>query len=195
MKTYSGFTDNTAESLLLDAGAFFKNYHMEEDTFETAVEAGKLLGATQGGGEFNATPDVRQIEIDGVKGRAKGLENIDSWEVSLAANVVEVTKEAICTSLCASKVDGSMEDYDKIMAKNNIELDDYIENITWVGTLSGSEKPVIIQVYNALNTEGLKLTPQDKSEGVLAMTFHGHYDQKDLQTPPFAIFYPKSAKA
>ena len=58
--TYSGFTEATAENLLLDAGAFFVDYEVDTDTFETAVTSGKLLGATRGGGSFNATPTIRK---------------------------------------------------------------------------------------------------------------------------------------
>lgn len=192
-KIISGFNSKTAENLLLDAGAFFKNYDMETDTFETAVTAGKLIGATRGGGQFNATPDIRQIEVDGVKGRAKGLEALDSWEVSLGANVLEVTKDTLQMALGAAVVDTETnQDYDIIKAKNGIALEDYIENITWVGTLSGSNKPAIIQVYNALNMGGLSIQTQSKNEAVLAMTFTGHYDAGELDNPPFAIYYPKA---
>lgn len=193
MKTFSGFTDKTAENLVLDAGAFFKNYDIKTDTFDSAVAAGKLIGATRDGGEFSAVPDIRQINVDGVKGRAKGLETLDSWDVYIKANVLEINEETIKYALASAKVSESENtDYDQIKAKNNIELSDYIENITWVGTLSGSDKPVIIQVFNALNTDGLKLTVKDKNEGVIAMTFYGHYETKDLNTPPFNILYPKS---
>lgn len=58
--------------------------------------------------------------------------------------------------------------------------------------LSGTNDPVIIQVYNALNTSGLTLNVADKAEAVLALTFTGHYVDSDLDTPPFAIFYPKA---
>ena len=60
-----------------------------------------------------------------------------------------------------------------------------------MGTLSGSNEPVIIQVYNGLNTEGLKLTVQDKGEATIPMTFYGHYTFDDLDSPPFKILYPK----
>lgn len=190
MQTYSGFTEETADSLLLDAGAFFKDYELGTDTPQTAIAAGKLIGATQGGGEFSAVPTVRQIEIDGVKGRAKGLEIIDDWDVYIKANVVEVKQETIKAALAASKT-SEVENYTKIQAVNNLELTDYIDNITWVGTLSGSDKPVIIQIFNALDTDGLKLTTKDKGETVIEMTFYGHYAQDDLQSPPFAIYYPK----
>lgn len=193
MKTFSGFTDKTAENLVLDAGAFFKNYDIKTDTFDSAVAAGKLIGATRDGGEFSAVPEIRQINVDGVKGRAKGLEKLDSWDVYIKANVLEVNEETIKYALASAEVSESENtDYDQIKAKNNIELSDYIENITWVGTLSGSDKPVIIQVFNALNTDGLKLTVKDKNEGVIAMTFYGHYDTSELNTPPFNILYPKA---
>lgn len=193
MKTYSGFTNKTPEHLLLDAGAFFKNFDVEKDTFDSAVTAGKLIGATSGGGEFNAKPEIRQIPIDGVKGKAKGLEALDSWDVVIKANVIEVSKETIVSALCAADIDTtSNAEYDIIKGRNNIELSDYIDNITWVGTLSGSNKPVIIVVYNALNTEGLVLQTQDKNQAVVATSFSGHYEMSNLQSPPFDIYYPKA---
>lgn len=191
-KTYSGFTKETAENLLLDAGAFFKNFNVETDDFDKAVAAGKLLGATKDGGEFSAVPEIRQIQVDGVKGKAKGLDILDAWDVYIKANVLEIKKESLAAALCASKVDEENNDkYDVITAKNYIDLEDYIENITWVGTLSGSSEPVIIQIYNAINTDGLKLTTKDKDQSVIAMNFSGRYDAADLDTPPFKVLYPK----
>lgn len=196
-RVFSGFTKNTPERLLLDAGAFLKNFIYEEggtsnDTFDSAVAAGKLIGATKGGGEFSAIPAIRQIEVDGVKGRAKGLEVVDSWEVYLKATVLETTAESIRAALGTAAVDTlSDTEYDVITGNAAIELTDYVDNVTWVGTLSGSDKPVIIQVYNGLNTDGLKLTVQDKGEATIPMTFYGHYTFDDLDSPPFKILYPK----
>lgn len=193
MKKYSGFTTETAKSLLLNAGAYFKNFDVGTDDFDSAVAAGKLIGATKGGGEFSAVPEIRQIEVDGVAGRAKGLETIDSWDIYLKANVLEVKEATIQSGLAASSVDTSTNiDYDIITASNNLEVSDYIDNITWVGTLSGSDKPVIIQIFNALNTEGLKFSTTDKAEATISLTFYAHYTQDDLDTPPFKIYYPKA---
>ena len=193
MKKYSGFTTETAKSLLLNAGAYFKNFDVSTDNFDSAVTAGKLIGATKGGGEFSAVPEIRQIEVDGVAGRAKGLETIDSWDIYLKANVLEIKEATIQSGLAASSVDTSTNtDYDIITASNNLEVSDYIDNITWVGTLSGSNKPVIIQIFNALNTEGLKFSTTDKAEATISLTFYAHYTQDDLDTPPFKIYYPKA---
>lgn len=191
-KTYSGFTAKTAENLLLDAGAFFVNFDVDVDTFDSAVTAGKLIGATRGGGNFTAIPEMRSIEVDGVKGKGKGLQVVDSWEVKMGASVLEITKEGIARALTSSDVDSTTNtDYDIITAKNHIALTDYIDNITYIGKKSGSEKPILIQIYNVLNTVGLTLQTQDKAEAVTAMDFEGHYDTDELDAPPFKVFYPK----
>ena len=190
-KTINGLTEKTKEHLLLDAGAFFKNFEVGTDTYETAKAAGKLIGATKGGGGFDAKPNIRAIEIDGIKGNAKGTEVIDSWDVTLKANIIEITKDVLAAAVCASEMDSESDDnYYIIKGKDCISYEDYIENVTYIGTISGSNNPVIIQVYNAINTEGLSLTTQDKSETVVACTFSGHYDFDD-DNPPFAIYYPK----
>lgn len=187
---YSGYTAETGKNLLLDAGAFFKNFDPATDTFETAVADDKLIGATEGGGSFSAMPTIRRIEVDGVKGAAKGLEVLDEWVVTLTANVKEVSRGSIALALAGS-VETEGTDYYEIKGKNEIELTDYIDNITWVGKLSGTNDPVIIQVYNALSTGGLTLATADKAEAVIALTFIGHYDDANLDNPPFKLYYPK----
>ncbi|WP_332632026.1 hypothetical protein [Halalkalibacter flavus] len=192
-KNYSGYTTKTADNLLLDAGAFFINFDIDADTFDSAVTAGKLVGATRGGGQFSAIPELRNIEVDGLKGKAKGLQTIDAWEVKMTANVIEVTKEGLAQALTSSETDTTTNlEYDIIKAKSNIDITDYIDNITFVGKKSGTAEPVIIQIYNALNTNGLTLQTQDKGEAVISVEFEGHYGAEDLDNPPFAIFYPKA---
>lgn len=190
-KTYTGFNEATADNLLLDAGAFFVNFIVGTDTYESARET-KLLGATRGGGEFRAAMTVRQIEVDGVKGRAKGLETNDAWDVYLKATVLEVNKNTLAKALASSSVSTSTVStgYSEIVGNNDINIDDYIDNITWIGKIAGSDEPVIIQVFNALNTDGLSLSVADKNEATMAMTFYGHYDTEELDNPPFKIWYP-----
>lgn len=194
-QSYSGYTQDTAKNLLLDAGAFFMDYDIEEDDFESAIDEGKLIGATRGGGSFEATPEIRAIEVDGVHGKAKGLQVIDEWEIKMTANVLEITKEGLALALTASELGDTTDDiYDVISAKNYIELTDYYDNITYIGKISGSDEPLIIQIYNAMNTTGLTLETEDKDEAVIEMEFEGHYDETDLDHPPFKIFYPKPEK-
>lgn len=187
----NGISASTAQHFLLDAGAFFKDFDVDTDTVATAKTAGKLIGATKGGGLFRAVPTWRTIEVDGARGKVKGTEILDAWEVTLEANVVEVTTETINLALSVVEESDHKEGtYTKIEGRNCIQLTDYVDNITWVGTLSGSEDPVIIQVYNALNNKGLELTMEDKNEGVIPLSFTGYQDGSDMSKPPFAVFVP-----
>ena len=80
--------------------------------------------------------------------------------------------------------------YSKITGRSEIKAEDYLDNLTWVGRLSGSDDPVIIVVKNALGTNGLTISFADKSEGLIPVTVTGHYALDDLETPPFEIYYP-----
>ena len=191
-KAKSGFTKKTKENLLTGAGAFFKNFKVGVDTLESAIADGKLLGATQGGGEFKAVATIRQIEVDGVAGKAQGLEIIDSWEVSQNMNLLETTEESIKLALGAADIDTTSNGtYNIIKGRSYFVDDDYLDNLTYIGTITGSNTPVIIQIYNALSTDGLDIKTEDKKEAVLSITVYGHYVEDDLDSPPYAIFYPK----
>jgi len=189
-KTYSGFTADTPKKLLLDAGAYFKDFEVGVDTFESAVTSGKLIGATSGGGTFSAVPTYRKIEIDGVIGDGRGLQAIDSWKVTIMANMKEISESVIVDALGTGVSEAGPTGYKLITAKNYVEDTDYIDNVTWVGKLSGQDTPVIIQVLNALSMGGITLTTADKGEAVLATTFTGHYSAEELDEPPFKIYYP-----
>jgi hypothetical protein len=190
--TYSGYTALTAQNLVMDSGAFFKDFDYTTDTYATAVAAGKLLGATRGGGSFNAMPTLRAIEVDGVKGRSKMMAN-DGWEISLTANMLEISSDLMALMLPGSTttIGAGTVDHEKIEGTNYIEDGDFVGNITFVGKISGNLKPVIIQVFNAMCTTGLPLTTADKSESVIPVTFMGHYDPTSVDVPPFAVYYPK----
>lgn len=194
-KVKSGFNKETKDNLLLGAGAFFKNFIYGVDTYDSARLEGKLLGATQGGGEFKAVATIRQIQIDGVAGRAKGLEVLDSWDVSMLMNLIETSPDTLKLALGAADIDSVSDGtYHIIKGKSEITDSDYLDNVTYIGTVSGSSEPVIIQVFNALSTDGLDLKTEDKKEAVLAATLYGHYTEDDLDTPPYIIYYPKKNK-
>lgn len=189
-KRYSGYTAQTKENRVTGAGAYYKNYNPTTDTPSTATA--KLVGATKGGGSFIAKANIRNIEIDGVPGKVKGMEEIDSWDVEMSANILEITADTIALALGASKITNSTTpaNYKKIEGKNTIDVTDYQENITFIGTVSGFDTPVIIQVFNAISLEGTSFNTKDKDDAVLPIKWVGHYDEDSLDNPPFAIWIP-----
>lgn len=189
MGMFSGLTANSAKHIQLDAGCFVKNYDIAKLFSEQKMN---IIGATAGGGSFSAVPAIRQVEVDGKKGAVKGFEALDEWAVTLTANVKEMTVDSLKLALNAASSSSvtSPAGYTKISGKAEITDSDYAENIAWVGRISGSNKPVIIVIYNALATNGLSMNFVDKGEAVMAVTLTGHYDLSNLEKPPFDIYYP-----
>lgn len=113
----------------------------------------------------------------------------------MQATVKELTADTIAAAMTAAKktTEENVAGYDVIVPKSAIELDDYTENVTYIGRLVGSEKPIIIQIFNAFNTNDLSIQPKDNDEASVQAIFTGHYDPNDLETPPYKIYWPKEA--
>lgn len=191
MKRPTGLTSSTVKHLILDAGAYYKNYDIE---LPAEQQRDKLIGATAGGGSFTAVLTIRQVEVDGKRGAVKGFDEPEGWDVSISNTVKEITADNMKLALGLADVtevsSGALTGYKKISGRNDLLATDYCDNITWLGWESGSNKPLIIVVYNALSTNGLALTTQDKNEGTVPLTLRGSYDPDNLDKPPFDIYYP-----
>jgi hypothetical protein len=139
-------------------------------------------------GNYLLTDDKAPVEL-------LGMQVIDEWVVTLVSNVKEISVDAIKLALgvATSETSTSPTGYTKITANSDIATGDYLTNLTWVGTLSGSDKPVIIVVKNALSINGLSLAVADKNEAVIPITVTGNYDADDLEEAPFDIYYPTAA--
>lgn len=76
-KRMTGMTEKTVEHFVLGAGVFAKDFIPGTDTYESAKTAGKLLGATTGGGEFKAAKVGHYSQVDGAPENTKGLYILD----------------------------------------------------------------------------------------------------------------------
>lgn len=154
MSIFSGLTANTPKHLLLDAGCWVKNFDLSK-TFDQ--QKSNILGATSGGGSFNAVPTIRQYELDGKKGNVKGLQDIEEWAVNMTTTMKETTVETLKIALAAadSSTPSAPVNYTHITPRNELKETDYIDNVAWVGRLANSLVPVIIVLENVLCTSGL----------------------------------------
>lgn len=173
-----GVTKQTAERMVLDAGAIYKNLQYDdiEGTF-----TGEALGATSGGNEFVVEIEQRQPELDGVKSRIKGLKFINSHEAHLVVNLKELTAENIKNAIGPADIDDTDTNFDIVTGRTTIEDTDYLDNIAYVGRLSGSQKPVVIMLQNALSAEGFTMTSEDDNEAIIPITFQAHASFDDAQ--------------
>lgn len=187
-----GVTQNTPNRMLLDAGAIYKNLTYDDLSGEFT---GEVLGATSGGNEFQVEIEQRQPEIDGAKSRIKGLKFVNSHEAQLTVNLKELTAENIRIAIGPADIDATDENFDIVTGRQNIQDSDYLENIAYVGRLSGNNKPVVILLKNALSAEGFTMSAEDDNEAVIPITFHAHADFEDAQSgkTAYEIYWPKES--
>lgn len=184
-----GVTTETMKNLLLDAGKIVINY----------LETGERnLGSTLGGNTFDVTAEIRDIRPDGAKGKIKGGRRIVDVAVTLTVNMFEMTKENLllalpgATSVSVPAVPGppAAPAHDKISRNKNLSDTDYVKNITYIGTISGKNDPVVIQIFNAMNDGSFSVGAEDKNEASTELTFSGHFDPAAMEAEPWAIRYP-----
>lgn len=184
----TGFTNNSTNHFIVDAGAVYLNVEFNETTGEFT---GDLLGATSGGNEFVVNQEVREIEVDGLKGRGKGLQAVTFMNPDLTVNLKELSAKNLATVIAGGKVAEGNEFYDVLTSKGKIEDSDYIDSVALVGNVTGSDKPIVIVLYNVLSIEGLEMSFEDDNEVVVPVTFGGHYDE--TQQVPYKIYLPKQS--
>jgi hypothetical protein len=133
---------------------------------------------------------TRDVKVDGLKGTVKGLTRIISTDATLKVNMLEVTAEILRIALMGV-TDATGLDYDVITGKTEILLTDYITNVALVGRISGSAKPVVIMLKNALSSDGIKFSNKDATDNILPITFTASIDPATPEVSPYEIRFPK----
>lgn len=196
-KVLNGFTANTATNLQLDAGIFVRGLADPSSFTGTVTTPAKTIGATSGGGSFTAIPTFRNIfeDLDGARGVYKGGQVIDSWEIKLTTTIKEMTAENLKLALaCADTTSAEPEGkYDTTTARLEVKDTDYLDNFCFIGTINGQDTPVIIEMKNVLNMNGLNLTVADKSTGSVSLELQAHFDLSKPEEVPFKIYTPKAS--
>lgn len=197
-KILNGLTKDTAKNLQLDAGIIVAGLASPE-SFSGELSGATLLGATIGGGSFVVETEVRNLfeDLDGARGNYKDGNVIDSYNVVLTATVVEMTAKNIKLALGAADTttkQGTGTNVDITKARMTIKAEDYIDNVCWLGRLNGSDKPMIIELKNVMNTNGLNFTFEDKGKGKIELELKAHFDLTKPEEVPFAIYTPSVKK-
>lgn len=194
----TGYTASTPKHYLINAGAIYKNlaWNKAGGTGGKGQWEGELLGATSGGNKVTIEVNYRVIEIDGVFTPAVGQKILESQVAKIEANVKELTAENIRLAINGEikEADGTNAPtgYKVISGKPKLENTDYIENLGIVGTMSGTNDPIIVIIDNALCTSGLDFETKDNEEAVISMTFEAHADEDKVDdlSLPCRIYFP-----
>lgn len=188
----SGVTKKTPGNILFGAGTIHKGLKYEDGSWNFAES---LVGATSGGSSFSITPEITNIEVDGIGVKSKGMAQKTGETATMEVNFAELTKDIIQTATLGKLGTSSDSKYDVIESKTEIAEGDYWENIAYVGkTLEG--KYIIAILENALCTSGLKHDGKNKEGSTGAYTFESYAefgDSTDQDILPWHIYYPKAS--
>ena len=196
MAILSAFTKNTAKNMQLDAGLLVRGL-TDILNFNGTIADEKKLGATSGGASFSATPEMRNIfeGIDGAKGNYKDGNVIDNWEITLTATVKEMTAKNLQLAMATADIKSDDDKFDVLTPRMEVKSTDYIDNICWLGTMNGSSEPMIIELKNVMNTNGISFTAEDKGSGSVELELKAHFDLSKPDEVPFNIYFPKQGRA
>lgn len=192
----TGYSDNTSKSYIINAATVYTDVTYAEGAGFT----GTLHGATAGGVTLTIETTYRDIEVDGTSHmKVKGNKVLEAATATITTNVKEITAETIRKSL-----NGTLEEvevgegpagYKVVRSKRFVEDTDYTNNMAVVGTLSGTNEPVIAILDNVLCTSGFEGATEDNSEMVIEQVYEAHatVEQLDADEFPWQILYPNVA--
>lgn len=164
----SGVSEDTPKNIMLGAGTLYKNFK-----FDSSVSnkwTGTILGATSGGTKLTITPEITDIDVDGVLVKAKGLRQKTGETAQIETNMVEITKEYLQSTVIGTAGTSADNRFDVIESKALIDDSDYIENFAYVGFKTDGS-PIIIIFDYAICTSGLSLEGKNKEAAVVPATF------------------------
>lgn len=187
----NGITENTPKKILLGAGTIHRGLKFNESQWNFEAS---LIGSTKGGNKLEIKPETIDAGIDGQNVATKGLSAIKvGEEATLEVNHAEVDSKLLAKATMGRITNSTIDGYDLIESKSDIENSDYDDNIAFVGrTLEG--KHIIIILDNAICTEGLELDNKNKDTTAIKLKYICTADPAntpELDKLPWRIYYPK----
>lgn len=177
---------DTFKKLQMNAGVFCR-------TFSPATgEITGLLGATTGGGSFNASPEFSDFgeDIDNCPKNTMELKRQDDVTVTMSTTFVTIDPATAKLVMGAADIDG--QDTTHIVPRRDLSTEDF-SDVWWVGDYSeintGADAGFCaIHLMNALSTGGFQVQSTDKGKGNFAMELTGHYSISTPDIVPYEIF-------
>ena len=186
---YTRIPVNTFKNLQLNAGILATAF--TPDTGEVKEE--DLLGATNGGINFTATPEFSDFGegIDNAPTNVMQLKRQTSTAASMTGSFVAVNLDLVQKLVGASDVVGN-----KIVPRNDLKMSDFFD--LWLiadysavneDSEDGAKAGYIaIHMMNTLSTGGFQIQTTNKDKGSFSFTFTAHYDMEKQDTVPYEVY-------
>lgn len=174
-----GVSTNTPDRMLLDAGVVYQGY-------TSLASPGTLLGATKGGAVLTIDRKFKDERPDGSKGPVKGFRRLESVEVSLEVELLEITEANLLILLAGAAA------ADHVITGAEIDDNDY-RTVALLVTHSGftpTTAPLEVVLTNALVEGPLTINAKPHENNTIKVKFVAHYADTDLATEPWTVRYP-----
>lgn len=183
---YTQIPANTFEKLQMNAGIFCKSFN------PATGEVTGLLGATTGGGQFNAAPSFSDFgeDIDNCPKNTMELKRQDDVAVTMSTTMVTIDSATAKMSMGAADIDPN--DATHIVPRRDLALTDFDE-LWWVGDYSNYNNGsgagyCAIHLINALSTGGFQVQSTDRGKGNFALEMTGHYSLNAPDVVPYEVY-------
>ena len=179
----TGVSKQTPDKIMFGAGTIHRNLLLDLSNLETSI-----VGATKEGSGITFTPNFYQIQPDGALVAVKGLRRKVGETAIMKVKFLEVDPQIWKNSLIAQFGDSEVEGYAVLDSKSDVEDEDYLDNIAFVGkTLGGYD--IIAILPNALCTTGLNIETTNAEEWAGEHEFECHAGlEDDLTKLPWKIY-------
>lgn len=159
---------------------------------QLAALTSDYLGCAKSSVNVVVKPAIREMEFMGKMGRkTKEAERITGWEVSCEADILDLTKKTLETSLFIKDTTEAVPtDHDRYVPKKGLSPTDY-KHLVIVGKMQGTTVPVVCVIENTYNGEGIAIQYKDEDESAAKMKFEGHYEAGS-DKPPFQKYILKT---
>lgn len=178
------FTENDTKKIQIDEGIVVLNLGKENE---------RILGPTRGGVEMTITPEIRDIEFDGRRGKTAGMQVIDGEDATIKVVSLCCSQEVLQAGLPNSVMDKDT----KVITQGDFGVIDKSKYIATIDVITQMlDKTYKILTFNYGLHEGAftyKASPKAENEHNLEIIPHYTIDDssklytiKDSETCPIA---------
>lgn len=188
----SGVTAGTPKKVIFGAGVYATGLPWGSVPTEDDVTTG-LIGATNGGGTITITPELVDLELDGVLVKARGLTQKAGETAVMETNMAEVSVDYLAKAVIGKASETLDKKFDVIDSKAKLEDTDYFTGFGYIGQMLDGRALMVI-FKNALVTEGIEIEAKNKEQVTIPAKVECYSDTSegsDLDKLPYRIYIEK----
>ena len=180
---YTRIAEDTFQKLQLNAGVLCVDFN----PLSGEIKEDDILGATDGGVSFVATPTFRDDAegVDNAPLNLKEFKKLDDVTCTLSGTFKSLDTRV--AKILIGTGDSAVGNPSKITARVDLKDTDFTD-IWWVGDYGNDGGYLALKVINALSTGGFQIQSANKDKGAFAFEFTGHRSILAQSVVPFEVY-------